>query len=514
MVEGPGCKLKGEKLKSSVVGQKVVGVAGNIIENRPKRDQDKESPYHGLIGRLVTDVRTLGKELFLVLDRGQCVRVHFLMAGYVRYNNQQSDPDEGARKKQPERPRLELALSKDVVGFFLCSVELREREETLERWDSMISLDVCWARFDAVRAADKIMEEANSDRIVADVIMDQEIVPGVGNIIKNEGCFDAGINPLTKITDLSRKHVMHLVKMLRDFSMLFYKCRKTGKPLHKFYKIYRMSRCGQCGGGVTRCKPGEYQRGTYFCAACQTNALGGGPSRNSLLGWAQAGASWECAACTLVNKPGSARCHACTALRGSEPQQPGTASSKPAGLKRKTSSEHSENPHQSCKQQKLADANKVSRTTRSVGNFTFTFKSTRQTPVNTIQNDVPDQVLSDVNIDYNGCETKTKSSGSVNSNHENKNDQVELCKGHKKQCVKKTVSKEGPNKLRLFWTCSLPRAKSCEHFSWADLHHPKCKHDDVTIIREVYKLNENNGRQFYICPRSKKTKCDFFQWVD
>ena len=473
MVEGPGCKLKGEKLKSSVVGQKVVGVAGNIIENRPKRDQGKESPYHGLIGRLVTDVRTLGKELFLLLDGGQCVRVHFLMAGYVRYNNQQSDPDEGARKKQPERPQLELALTKDAVGFFLCSVELRQREETLERWDSMISLDVCWARFDAVRAADKIMEE-----------------------------------------DLSRKHVMHLVKMLRDFSMLFYKCRKTGKPLHKFYKIYRMSRCGQCGGGVTRCKPGEYQRGTYFCAACQTNALGGGPSRNSLLGWAQAGASWECAACTLVNKPGSARCHACTALRGSEPQQPGTASSKPAGLKRKTSSEHSENPHQSCKQQKLADANKVSRTTRSVGNFTFTFKSTRQTPVCTIQNDVPNQVLSDVSIDYNGCETKNKSSGSVNSNHENKMDQVELCKGHKKQCVKKTVSKEGPNKLRLFWTCSLPRAKSCEHFSWADLHHPKCKHDDVTIIREVYKLNENNGRQFYICPRSKKTQCDFFQWVD
>ena len=87
---------------------------------------------------------------------------------------------------------------------------------------------------------------------------------------------------------------MHLVKMLRDFSMLFYKCRKTGKPLHKFYKIYRMSRCGQCGGGVTRCMPGEYERGTYFCAACQTNALGGGPSRNSLLSWAQAGASWEC----------------------------------------------------------------------------------------------------------------------------------------------------------------------------------------------------------------------------
>ena len=75
------------------------------------------------------------------------------------------------------------------------------------------------------------------------------------------------------------------------------------KPLHKFYKIYRMPRCGQCGGGVTRCKPGEYERGTYFCAACQTNALGGGPSRNSLLSWAQAGASWECVRAAPVHHP-------------------------------------------------------------------------------------------------------------------------------------------------------------------------------------------------------------------
>ena len=28
MVEGPGCKLKGEKMKGKVVGQKVVHVAG------------------------------------------------------------------------------------------------------------------------------------------------------------------------------------------------------------------------------------------------------------------------------------------------------------------------------------------------------------------------------------------------------------------------------------------------------------------------------------------------------
>merc|ERR1719192_2510268 len=103
----------------------------------------------------------------------------------------------------------------------------------------MIPVDICWHQYDAIRAADLIQEDRNSGRIVADVVMDQQIMPGVGNIIKNEGCFDAAVNPLTKIKDLTREHVVHLIKMLRDFSLLFYDCRKTGKALHKHYKMYR-----------------------------------------------------------------------------------------------------------------------------------------------------------------------------------------------------------------------------------------------------------------------------------
>ena len=502
MVEGPGCKLKGEKLKSTTVGQRIVNVAGNIIEKRPKKDQDKETPYHKLKGHVITDVRTLGKELFLFLDYELCLRIHFLMAGYVRFNDQQSDPDEGARKTQPERPRLELQLNKDLVSFYLCSVELRDGKETMERWENMISLDVCWNMFDAVRSADKIMEKENSERMVVDVVMDQEIMPGVGNIIKNEGCFDAGINPLTKIKDLTREHVVFLVKMLRDFSMIFYNCRKTGKPLHKFYKMYRFSKCKQCNGKVTKCKPGEYERGTYFCPVCQDNSLRSGPRKNSLLGWAQSGTSWTCQHCTLVNKPGCVKCSVCGADKltkqssKSESNSSNPSLTVPVNNKRK-SSESFENFETESKKQKV-----TLKTTKSVGNFTFTFKSTKEsteTKESTILR--PSNSIED-NSDKSNNKTAVKE------------EVPELCKGHKKPCVKKTVSKEGPNKLRLFWTCSLPKAKSCNHFSWADLHHPKCKHGNISLLREVYKMNENNGREFFICPKPKKDQCDFFQWND
>ena len=488
MVEGPGCKLKGEKLKATVVGQKVLHVTGNLIENIPKWAKDKETKFNNFVGKKVTDVKTLGKELFIIFDHELCLRIHFLMDGYVSFNNQL--PGFGSRNKEPQKARLELTLSQDIVGFYLCSVETREREETMERWRTNINLDVCWHLFDAPRVADIILSEDNKERLVADVVMDQQILPGVGNIIKNEGCFDAAVNPLTKIKDLTREHVVHLIKMLRDFSLLFYDCRKTGKALHKHYKMYRFSECGECGGKVTKCKPGEYERGTYFCASCQDNRLrrGQGRSRSSLLGWVRS-EPWTCAVCTLHNKAGSVRCSAC-----------GTEKAAKTGHKRKSCDGQGQQTSELSKKRRLEDGPSSGlTTTKTVGKFTFTFKSRKETESSDTKSLVNSQNSKPTVIEHLTSPNVPLS---------------ELCKGHQKPCVKKTVSKEGPNKLRLFWSCPLPQAKSCGHFCWADLHHPKCKHGVVTLLREVYKLNENNGREFFICSKPKKEQCDFFQWKD
>jgi len=471
MVEGPGCKLKGEKMKGKVVGQKVVHVAGNAIENRPKRDLEKPTPFHQLIGTRITDVKTLGKELFIFFSSETCLRVHFLMAGFVRYNEQSEDPDESARKKVPERPRLELQLDKDVVALYQCSAEVRDGKQTFERWEAMINLDICWPEFNSQRAVQEIMNARNADRLICDVILDQEVLPGVGNIIKNEALFDAGINPLSKVSELTSTHVTRLVKMNRDFSLIFYDCRKTGKPLHKFYKMYRFSSCKQCQTKVVKCKPGEYERGTYFCPKCQTNALDrAGPSKNSLLGWTSGGATsqvnWSCLSCTFENKPGSLKCFACGTAREKRKAPSQLLPTLPDNPTSATKMVANAPP---AKKIKMSDsAPPVQKALRAV-------------------------------------ENKARQSASV---------KVELCKGHMKPCVSKTVNKAGDNKGRQFYACSFPRGKACDHFSWADLHHPRCEHKSITLLREVYKQNQNNGRAFFVCPKPKKDQCGFFQWKD
>lgn len=48
----------------------------------------------------------------------------------------------------------------------------------------MKELDICSTSFNLKRVAAEIMRE--SERLLCDVLLDQDILPGVGNIIKNE----------------------------------------------------------------------------------------------------------------------------------------------------------------------------------------------------------------------------------------------------------------------------------------------------------------------------------------
>jgi len=479
MVEGPGNKLKGEKMKATVVGQVVKSVEGPLAEAGNKKSVDLQK----FLERRIVDVKTLGKELFLIFDQEICLRIHFLMSGFVRYNLKSSDPDEsqhaGAKinnadtddRGLPQGLQLELRCSKDLVSLHQCSVEIRPTEPSLQRWEAMISLDICWAQFDATRAFLKIVEAKNQERIVADVLMDQEVLPGVGNIIKNEACFNAGVNPLSMVKEVPEGVIRRLVRRTREFSMVFYQCRKTGKPLSKHYKMYRFSQCVECGCKTTKCHPGEYKRGTYFCPRCQTNSETLAVKKGSLLGWATTTAapnlpSWQCQACTLNNKGGSLACSACgskapSTSAGNTSTVPSSSWNCPACT---LTNKAGNLTCSACCGPRLERQGKTE--DRLVG---------VQKGVKRKREDGGDQNSKTGQVLGTNKNVQRSSTLEVNVNNQPAKEPPVLCSGHSKPCLVKTVSKEGPNKLRLFHCCSLPRAKQCQHFSWADLHHPKVK---------------------------------------
>ena len=173
MVEGPGCTRNGQKVRAAVLRRKVVGVAGI-----------NSAQVAGYIrSRVLIDVITLGKQLWLFFsaaDQGEevAVRCHFGMAGSLVCN--QSAPS-GHKKQLTLLVRFEPEAELRVYDSTATLANARAARELAS---SNHSRDVCNASSFDDNAALAALSAAPASRMISDVLLDQSVLPGVGNIIK------------------------------------------------------------------------------------------------------------------------------------------------------------------------------------------------------------------------------------------------------------------------------------------------------------------------------------------
>ncbi|KAK7137942.1 hypothetical protein R3I94_013550 [Phoxinus phoxinus] len=553
MVEGPGCTLNGEKIRSRVQkGQKVLDIGGNRNESNKSSEASTRSSFHSFMGCEFTGVETLGKELFMYFGF-RALRLHFGMNGSLRINPLEKD-------LKGKTPVLVIQLTNDAVCFFDTTAEIRLSDDCEQKVKSMEALDICSPKFSFSRAVEAVKRE--SARMLCDVLLDQAVLPGVGNIIKNEALFDSGLNPAVKVKQLTSEQVHHLVKMTRDFTLLFYKCRKNGSPLYKHYKVYKRPNCGQCSGTVTVCRLGDNGRMTYYCQRCQTGDpsevnISKLPTRNSLIGWAYQGGmsnnddvakreeeEWACSLCTLINRPINKYCDACMSPRPEEPTKlehspmsqdliryPCNSFSKPLQeikMNRRTAfgtttlvltnlSAKPDSPSSPAINQ--AHAPETMRGLSTHGYWQRRSPSNGESGMQFKGNEpYKRESLADHSQPNKRMKT-TNGALSVGSSRGTQSNEATLpttpcCSSHHRPCNLRVVNKEGENKGRQFYTCSLPRGTQCNFFEWADLHFPTCHHGKRTLMKTVLKLGPNNGRNFYTCPVKMGKQCNFFQWAE
>lgn len=523
-----------------------------------------ESVFRSLNGAQYSGTETLGKELFMYFGL-KALRVHFGMNGSMRIN------PTVLREKNGQIPALEIHLTNDKVCFFDSTVEIRWSEECEQKVLSLACLDVCSPNFSQSRSEDAV--RAQGSRMLCDVLLDQGVMPGVGNIIKNEALFDSGLHPAVKVQQLTDKHIHHLVKMTRDFTLLFYKCRKSGSALHRHYKVYKRPACGQCSHVITACRLGEHGRMTYFCERCQRGDPSGLdvsalPVRNSLIGWAYGEQTddsvgkreeedWTCEVCTLINPPTAAACDACLTPRPkaqtdgltieSSPliKYPCTAFTKPEqdlkvnwrsafGTSTLIFSDLTPNnppkPHPQSLNSPRGTPNQNSAVSATQGSQKYTVCPGTTSPnyasggwhgQSTAARSGGETLASyshpakkmriDGSAAHGTPNSRVSTAAAGVSNHTSP--RAPCCSAHHRPAALRVVHKEGENKGRVFYTCALPRETQCGFFEWADTHFPFCHHGKRCLMRTVLKLGPNNGRNFYTCSLIKGKQCDFFQWA-
>ncbi len=248
-MEGPSLHLAQAQLKP-FKGKKILSVSGNTKIGKERLD-----------GLVVKDIFAWGKHLVFQFDTF-AMRVHFLLFG--TFSATVEGKSVTGDYKKARVPRLALTFDNGVIEMYNCSIKYIEDKKAKTAYD--FTADIMSSKWDAKQAFTKSRND--SDEEIADVLLDQDIFGGVGNIIKNEVLSIVRINPKTKIEDISDKKLREIIEETQKFSKQFLRWRKKF-VLRKNLKIHRRGTCPHCERKIIREKTGKRNRWSYYCPECQ-----------------------------------------------------------------------------------------------------------------------------------------------------------------------------------------------------------------------------------------------------
>jgi endonuclease-8 len=248
-MEGPSIHLAAEQLRP-FVNRTVESVSGN---SRIGIDR--------LQGQRVLAIFAWGKHLVFQFD-GFALRVHFMLWGTFAATVDGASVTGDYRRSGP--PRLVMNFSNGEITMWAASLKWIDEADAAKEYD--FSADVMSPTWNARAALKKLKAFPRAE--IADVLLDQAIFAGVGNIIKNEVLFRTRTSPFAKVGRLSPRKLRAIVADARVFSHRFLELRRVF-ALRKNLEIYRRSVCPACGTKTVRRNHGQRARRSFFCPKCQ-----------------------------------------------------------------------------------------------------------------------------------------------------------------------------------------------------------------------------------------------------
>ena len=170
------------------------------------------------------------------------------------------------KKLEKTSPSLTIRSEDGMtVYFYKCSIAVLSLEEFKEYYKP--ETDVMDIKWNPVLAKEKILAAPRD--CVSDILLNQDIFCGSGNIVKNEVLWRTQLNPLEKIDDISDQKIDDIIKETGIFSHLFFNARLRGYGMRKILGVYREKVCHVCDSGIRKEHLGTARRVTYWCPVCQ-----------------------------------------------------------------------------------------------------------------------------------------------------------------------------------------------------------------------------------------------------
>lgn len=240
MPEGPTIKHFSRKLKR-FVGKTVVEASGY-------GEMDKSM----IVNLPLLEVETYGKNLIFVF-KDFFVTAHFGLFGSMVVND---------RKKV--NASFALHFPDSEVNFYVTKTKFYEGKPT-DHFN--FKTDILKPEFDADFIINELKEK-HAEQMIGDVLMDQSLFAGVGNIIRIEVLYHSKIHPNSIVKAIPEKKMSFLLKMVVDYSEEFLNLMKTGNVKEEAL-IYGKKMCPKHKIELVVEEMGKIKRKTYVCEKCQ-----------------------------------------------------------------------------------------------------------------------------------------------------------------------------------------------------------------------------------------------------
>lgn len=241
MPEGPSIVILKELLLP-FIDKKVVNVRGN-----------SKAGIERVNDTVITDVRSFGKQLLITLDSGITIRIHFMLFGSYSINE---------RKDRMER--LGLDMETGEINFYTCSVKFIEGDiSKMLDWKADVMSDT-WSASAAKKKLNNLKDE-----LACDVLLNQDVFAGVGNIIKNEVLFLQKIHPESLVGSIPQNRLNAMIADARAYSFQFMEWKKDF-VLKKNWLVHTKKECPRCNIPLIKKQHlGKTKRRAFYCGRCQ-----------------------------------------------------------------------------------------------------------------------------------------------------------------------------------------------------------------------------------------------------
>jgi formamidopyrimidine-DNA glycosylase len=256
------------------------------IKNKSLAEFKKEIKNRKILG-----ARRLGKNIFIDLSGGKTLYIHLKMTGHllVKYelpsikiedknyfNDKVNQYIHHIWKLKKGKGKISLEFS-DVRKFAKIVLDDTGRISKLKEIKKL-GIDVMDKKF-TLKKFEEILA-ARKNRPIGTVLMEQELMSGIGNIYRSEILFESGVLPHKKINKLKTEEKKKLHRNIQKVLKKAIRLRGTsdsdyrdtaGAPggFQKVMKVYRKTgkNCPKCGTMVKREILG--QRSVFCCPKCQ-----------------------------------------------------------------------------------------------------------------------------------------------------------------------------------------------------------------------------------------------------